>query len=100
MNFSLTSSQLFSERFIEFENSITILFVFFFLQSYWKLLLKKKHGFHFSPTPQDNYNIQIRITKTKIVPKLPVFCLKLLSQMDVKKTDFVIFEFYAFLKFF
>ena len=56
-------------------------------------LEKNATDIHFLPTPQNTYNIQIRIDR-KLQPykaeviKGVVFKVKLLSQMDVAKTRF------------
>ena len=95
--FYLTSSQLIRERIHQFEvpeSASQNNFVSFFLTELLETASQKKAtDIHFSPTPQDNYNIQIRIEgKLQIykneVLKGVLLKIKLLSQMDVAKTRF------------
>ena len=95
--FYLTSSQLIRERIHQFEvpeSASQNNFVSVFLTELLETASQKKAtDIHFSPTPQDTYNIQIRVDgklqpyKAEVI-KGVVFKVKLLSQMDVAKTRF------------
>ena len=97
LDFYLTSSQLIREKIHQFEvpeSASQSNFVSFFLTELLETASQKKAtDIHFSPTPQDTYNIQIRIegklqTYKNEVLKGVLLKIKLLSQMDVAKTRF------------
>ena len=95
--FYLTSSQLIRERIHQFEvpeSASQNNFVSVFLTELLETASQKKAtDIHFAPTPQDTYNIQIRVDgklqpyKAEVI-KGVVFKVKLLSQMDVAKNRF------------